>query len=192
MMNIFPTAFLGSTLSPPLFHPAEIPGSWFSVGSAYISNRTRPGRSDTKLWAESTTEEREQPSSATVNPHFLFPEVFQFIHRCSVTRLTTTITRNFVMHNFSVVTSVEQPDSVVVSSDLTDSSSFQRARFWVKELQNCEEVRELQTYDRRLENWPLFKGSLTDTDTAFLWQHQWLVLIVIVKKGRRTAVKVSC
>lgn len=25
-------------------------------------------------------------------------------------------------------------------SDLTDSSSFQRARFWVKELQNCEEV----------------------------------------------------
>lgn len=27
-------------------------------------------------------------------------------------------------------------------SDLTDSSSFQRARFWVKELQNCEEVRE--------------------------------------------------
>lgn len=54
----------------------------------------------------------------------------------------------FVMHNFSVVTSVEQPDSVVVSSDLTDSSSFQRARFWVKELQNCEEVRELQTYDQ--------------------------------------------
>lgn len=52
------------------------------------------------------------------------------------------------MHNFSVVTSVEQPDSVVVSSDLTDSSSFQRARFWVKELQNCEEVRELQTYDQ--------------------------------------------
>lgn len=27
-------------------------------------------------------------------------------------------------------------------SDLTDSSSFQRARFWVKELQNCEEVKE--------------------------------------------------
>lgn len=26
--------------------------------------------------------------------------------------------------------------------DLTDSSSFQRARFWVKELQNYEEVRE--------------------------------------------------
>lgn len=25
--------------------------------------------------------------------------------------------------------------------DLTDSSSFKRARFWVKELQNCEEVK---------------------------------------------------
>jgi len=27
----------------------------------------------------------------------------------------------------------------IVCYDLTDSSSFQRARFWVKELQNCEE-----------------------------------------------------
>lgn len=31
-------------------------------------------------------------------------------------------------------------------SDLTDSSSFQRARFWVKELQNCEEVSERVLY----------------------------------------------
>ncbi|XP_030216755.1 ras-related protein Rab-24 [Gadus morhua] len=29
--------------------------------------------------------------------------------------------------------------AAVVCYDLTDSSSFQRARFWVKELQNCEE-----------------------------------------------------
>lgn len=29
---------------------------------------------------------------------------------------------------------------VLLSADLTDSSSFQRAQFWVKELQNCEEV----------------------------------------------------
>lgn len=47
------------------------------------------------------------------------------------------------MPNVSVIASVEKPDSFVASSDLTDSSSFQRARFWVKELQNCEEVREL-------------------------------------------------
>lgn len=33
-----------------------------------------------------------------------------------------------------------------VFSDLTDSSSFQRARFWVKELQNCEEVSEQVLY----------------------------------------------
>uniref|UniRef100_H2SKP3 Ras-related protein Rab-24 n=1 Tax=Takifugu rubripes TaxID=31033 RepID=H2SKP3_TAKRU len=29
--------------------------------------------------------------------------------------------------------------AAIVCYDLTDSSSFQRARFWVKELQNCEE-----------------------------------------------------
>lgn len=46
----------------------------------------------------------------------------------------------FVIHNVFVVTSIEKPDNLVVSLDLTDSSSFQRARFWVKELQNCEEV----------------------------------------------------
>uniref|UniRef100_A0A663F5L4 RAB24, member RAS onco family n=2 Tax=Neoaves TaxID=3078114 RepID=A0A663F5L4_AQUCH len=31
--------------------------------------------------------------------------------------------------------------AAVVCYDLTDSSSFQRAKFWVNELQNCEEVR---------------------------------------------------
>ncbi|XP_072302116.1 ras-related protein Rab-24 [Eucyclogobius newberryi] len=30
--------------------------------------------------------------------------------------------------------------AAVVCYDLTDSSSFQRAKFWVKELQNCEEL----------------------------------------------------
>ncbi|RVE64214.1 hypothetical protein OJAV_G00144440 [Oryzias javanicus] len=30
--------------------------------------------------------------------------------------------------------------AAIICYDLTDSSSFQRARFWVKELQNCEEL----------------------------------------------------
>uniref|UniRef100_A0A674N3U0 RAB24, member RAS oncogene family n=1 Tax=Takifugu rubripes TaxID=31033 RepID=A0A674N3U0_TAKRU len=36
--------------------------------------------------------------------------------------------------------------AAIVCYDLTDSSSFQRARFWVKELQNCEEVIEQVLY----------------------------------------------
>lgn len=50
---------------------------------------------------------------------------------------------------------------VCVFSDLTDSSSFQRARFWVKELQNCEEVSELLCSSFlcciTLQNWNLNK-----------------------------------
>lgn len=66
----FTYAFLGSTLSL-----LRVPSRWFSLWSAYISTRTRPGQSDTRLWAESTTEEHEQPLSAMVNPHFLLPQV---------------------------------------------------------------------------------------------------------------------
>eukprot|EP00064_Thunnus_orientalis_P012722 superscaffoldBa00001987_g12757 len=61
----------------------------------------------------------------------------------------TSLVERYVHHRFLVGpyqnVSVSCSASMPMSARcyLTDSSSFQRARFWVKELQNCEEVREL-------------------------------------------------
>lgn len=139
----FNISILVSSLSlvvSPCWHSRQLILSQIS----HVSYRTRPDQSDTKLWAGSTTEGREQPSSATVNLHL------KLRHRWSRPSVCA-----FVLHHFSISMSVEYLFHPVVGdltvlflfvafcfSDLTDSSSFQRARFWVKELQNYEEVKE--------------------------------------------------
>lgn len=51
--------------------------------------------------------------------------------------------------------------------DLTDSSSFKRARFWVKELQNCEEV----NYTHVSQQQERLKIIQPFIDALFYFQH---------------------
>uniref|UniRef100_A0A8C8FEJ2 Ras-related protein Rab-24 n=1 Tax=Oncorhynchus tshawytscha TaxID=74940 RepID=A0A8C8FEJ2_ONCTS len=48
--------------------------------------------------------------------------------------------------------------AAIVCYDLTDTSSFQRARFWVKELQNCDKVTDYLIKTQLTCQWELYDG----------------------------------
>lgn len=146
--NYFTNAFLGSTL-PLMRFP--LVGSHISIcihlhqdtaGSERYEAMSRIYYRGARAAIVCYGKPRSSASSSVLMCSKVVSRISASLRRVLRLRLHKS-EKLFVMHNNFVVESVEKTDSLVVSSDLTDSSSFQRARFWVKELQNCEEVREL-------------------------------------------------